>query len=99
MARNKQYYALKQRLRALHGDNCPKCFERMRWGGNGAGPYATMDAETETLLCRCCKSKVELLELVAELQEQVKRLVAENDGLEDQIKGLKAELEIPMGKL
>ena len=74
MARNKGYYDLKRRLRALNGDNCPKCFDRMRWGGNGAGPYATMDYETETLLCSCCKGKVSLLKLVAELREQVKEL-------------------------
>ena len=74
MARNKQYYALKRKLRALHGDNCPKCFERMRWSGNGVGPYATLDYETEALLCSCCKSKVGLLQLVVELRRQVSKL-------------------------
>ena len=74
MGRNERYYVLKQRLRALNGDNCPKCLQRMRWGGNGLGPYATMDFEAETLLCSCCKSKVGLLELVAELQGRVSKL-------------------------
>ena len=74
MGRNERYYVLKQRLRALHGDNCPRCGQKMRFGGGGTNSFATLDYETETLLCSCCKSKAELLELVAELQGRVSEL-------------------------